>query len=343
MFELMLASNIPAQIDPIAFRIGNLTVRWYAIILTSAMLIALFVLYKLAKTKKFTGDFVLEVFLWTIPLSIIAARLGFSVPRAIKAALGLAAPGYETDHWLGWQGFLNVFNISEGGLTILTGIFGGLLGIFIACKHKKVALFDVVDLVIPALLIGQALGRWGNFMNEELFGLPITNPALQWMPFAVYIHADNGLLIELGLQEGWYAANFFYESMMNLFFAIFIIMLIKRGKNKPGEISALYMFWYGLLRGLLEFLKLGAFKLGGVIGGAQIFSFCFSAVGLVLFILIKKGVIKLQTTNEMRIKKHIQFVPNDAFIEGTFNEDFDKAEKLEQAEEKEWRDRKNQK
>lgn len=311
MFSTLLAST-PKPINPVAFVIGDLEVRWYAIILTSAMLVALFVLYKLAKEKKFTGDFVLEVFLWTIPLSIIAARLGYCIPRK--------------EYWVNFESFLRVFHIWEGGLTILTGIFGGLLGIVIACKHKKVALFDIVDLVIPALLIGQAIGRWGNFMNEELFGLPITNPNLQWMPFAVYIHSGNGVLIELGLSEGWYAANFFYESVMNLCFAIFIIMLIKRGKNKPGEISALYLFWYGLLRGLLEFLKLGAFKLGGVIGGAQIFSFCMSAVGLILFILIKKGVIKLQTTNEMRIKKHIQYVSDDAFIPGTFNEDFDKAE-----------------
>ena len=318
MLNMFLAANPPKPINPVAIVIGDLDIRWYAIILTSAMLVALFVLYRLAKKKKFTGDFILEVFLWTIPLSIIAARLGYCIPRK--------------EYWTSWEAFCRVFHIWEGGLTILTGIFGGLLGIVIACKHKKVALFDVVDLVVPALLVGQAIGRWGNFMNEELFGLPITNPNFQWMPFAVYIHSGNGVLIELGLSEGWYAANFFYESVMNLFFAVFIILLIKRGKNKPGEISALYLFWYGLLRGILEFLKLGAFKLGGVIGGAQIFSFCMSFVGLILFILIKKGVIKLKTTKELRLKKHIEYVCNDAFIIGTFNDDFEKAEELEKKE-----------
>ena len=167
-------ANVPPQINPVAFTIGNLEIRWYALILTFAMLVALYILYKLAKGKGFTGDFILEVFLWTIPLAIIFARLGYCLPRK--------------EYWTSIQGFWRMFKIWEGGLTILSGIFGGLLGIFIACKHKKVALFDVVDLVIPALLIGQAIGRWGNFMNEELFGVQITNPAFQWMPFAVYIH-----------------------------------------------------------------------------------------------------------------------------------------------------------
>lgn len=317
----MFLAEIPPKLPQIAFTIGDLTVRWYAIILTSAMIIALLVLYYMAKGKNFTGDFVLEVFLWTIPLSIIFARLGFCLPRI--------------EYWTSWEGFCRVFKIWEGGLTILAGIFGGLLGIWIACKHKKVALFDIVDLVIPALLIGQSLGRWGNFMNEELYGVAITNPNLQWFPFAVYIHDY--------IEPGWHAANFFYESVMNFFMAIFVICLIKRGKNKPGEISAIYLFWYGLLRGLLEFIKVGAFQLGGVVGGAQIFSFCMSAFGLIWFLLIRYNKIKYKTTAELRIKKHIQYVSNDAFIEGTFNEEYEEAEQRELEEERERRDFSNRK
>ena len=114
--------------------------------------------------------------------------------------------------------------------------------------------------------------------------------------------------------------------------AIFMICLIKRGKLKQGELSALYLFWYGLIRGLLEFIKVGAFQLGGVVGGAQIFSFCMCAFGLIWFILIKLDKIKYLTTAELRLKKNIQFVSNDAFIEGTFNEEFDKAEQKEKEE-----------
>lgn len=305
MFNLLMLAD-----KEIAFTIGNLEIRWYAIILTGAMLFALFVLYKLAKGRGFTGDFILEVFLWTIPLAIIAARLGYCIPRA--------------EYWVNWQSFTRVFHIWEGGLTILTGIFGGLLGIVIACKHKHVALFDVVDLVIPALLFGQAIGRWGNFMNDELFGVAITNPALQWLPFAVYIANPGG-----GLEPGWYAANFFYESVMNFFMAVFVTLLVKQNKNKTAEISALYLAWYGLLRGLLEFIKIGAYQLGGVVGGAQLFSFGMCLFGLIMFVLIKTGKIKFSNTQELRLKQKIEYVVNDAFVPGKFNDAFAKQEKEE--------------
>lgn len=319
---MTLLANIPNQIDKIAFTIGKLEVRWYAIILTSAMLIALCTLYFLAKKKGFTSDFVLEVFLWTIPLAIIFARLGYVIPRE--------------EYWSNPDGFARIFKIWEGGLTILTGIFGGLLGIFIACKHKKVALFDMVDIVIPALLIGQAVGRWGNFMNEELFGMAITNPNLQWLPFAVYIHNPGG-----GLEPGWYAASFFYESIMNLVMGVFMILFVYRGKYKPGQISAMYLAWYGFLRGMLEFIKIGAYKIGGVIGGAQIFSFGMCLAGIILLILIVKNKIKINTTQELRLKKQIEYVNNDAFKPGKFNSAFNKQEQLEMEEIKAVRHRRN--
>ncbi len=309
-------ANVPPQINPVAFTIGNLEIRWYALILTFAMLVALYILYKLAKGKGFTGDFILEVFLWTIPLAIIFARLGYCLPRK--------------EYWTSIQGFWRMFKIWEGGLTILSGIFGGLLGIFIACKHKKVALFDVVDLVIPALLIGQAIGRWGNFMNEELFGVQITNPAFQWMPFAVYIHNPGG-----GLEPGWYAASFFYESVMNLTMGILMLLLVKRDKYKPSELACIYLTWYGLLRGILEFIKVGAYQLGGKIGGAQVFSFCLFVVGLVMLILIKKDVIKFKNTEQLRLKKNLEYLPNDAFVDGKFSEAFAKKEAEEEQKEKE--------
>lgn len=317
---ISLLANVPPKINPVAFTIGNLEVRWYAIILTCAMLVALFVLYKLAKGKGFTGDFILEVFLWTIPLAIVAARLGYCLPRA--------------EYWTSWEGFNRVFKIWEGGLTILSGIFGGLLGIFIACKHKKVALFDVVDLVIPALLIGQAIGRWGNFMNEELFGVQITDPAFQWMPFAVYIHNPGG-----GLEPGWYAASFFYESVMNLVMGILMLLLVKQNKYKPSELSFIYLAWYGLLRGILEFIKVGAFQLGGKVGGAQVFSFCMAVAGFIMVILIKKGVVRFMDTEKLRLKKNLEYVVNDAYVDGKFSEAFARKEEEEEREEKERKNR----
>ena len=122
---------------------------------------------------------------------------------------------------------------------------------------------------------------------------------------------------------------------MNLTMGILMLLLVKRDKYKPSELACIYLTWYGLLRGILEFIKVGAYQLGGKIGGAQVFSFCLFVVGLVMLILIKKDVIKFKNTEQLRLKKNLEYLPNDAFVDGKFSEAFAKKEAEEEQKEKE--------
>lgn len=221
------------KVESVAFYIGDKPIAWYGIIITSAMLIGLIVGIIRAKRIKLVADDVVELFLFVIPLAIIGARIGYVMVR----------PEYFPSPFT-WDDFVNAIAIWDGGLTIITGVPFGILGAFIWSKFRKVNLIDVMDIILPVALLSQGLGRWGNFMNQEIYGAPITNPAHQWFPLAVYITREHG----------FFQATFFYEMALDILFFI-IIMIISRRLKVRGGGTLMYMFAYPFIRFILEFLR----------------------------------------------------------------------------------------
>jgi phosphatidylglycerol:prolipoprotein diacylglycerol transferase len=238
-----LVEMIISSINKVAFSIGSLTVEWYGIIITSAMLLCVLYCMHEAPRIGLTRDDVLEMFLWVVPLAVVFSRLFYIVPRA--------------DHyfpWDSWQAFVDAWAIWKGGITIIGGIAGGFLGglFYWLRKRRSVKFGQLADLVIPTLLFAQAIGRWGNFINQEAFGVAINNPSLQWFPFAVYI--DNAA----GFADGWYAATFFYESVLNTIAALIAFLIWRKNKRYPGILIFFYFAWYFFIRALLEYIRLDA-------------------------------------------------------------------------------------
>lgn len=257
------------------FFLGNIEVAWYGVILTSGMVCALILMVILGKREKIEPEFCLTTFLFAIIFAIIGARLFFVVPRF-------------NEFFTTWQGFLDIFNLRLGGLTIIGGIPCGALGVYISCRIYKKSFFRVCDIIVPCLLLGQVIGRWGNYVNGELFGFEITNPAFQKFPIAVWV-SDNG-------HYAWHAANFFYEMMLNLVMLIIMLALtytIKK-KLKVGFMSILYIIWYGVVRGVLEFVKVGQLMWGSV-RAVQLICFLCAAIGLVVLALLQIGFVKFET------------------------------------------------
>ena len=140
--------------------------------------------------------------------------------------------------------FDSVFQINKGGLAIYGGILGGVAVVLIYCKVKKLSFWSLADTLIPSLVLGQAIGRWGNFVNQEAYGNLITNPDLQFFPYGVYIE-------ELGQ---WHQATFFYESALNTL--LLIAMLISYPHfRKKGYLLPFYMIGYGVIRCFVEGLR----------------------------------------------------------------------------------------
>lgn len=261
----MIFSILSTASDPkVAFEIGNVSVQWYAIFIVIGMVLGLLYACWQAKKIGITSDDAVELFLWLIPLAIIFARLLYVIPRADE---------YFGDNGLsGWDKFVNVFAIWNGGITIIGGLVGGLIGaIFFTLRHKKQTNYlNVIDLVVVPVLIGQIIGRWGNFVNQEAFGLPITNEALQFFPFGVYITDPSGVSGEFlkivrdhvasGGGGNWFCATFFYEGVWNTIGAIMCVVLWKKDYQKkyPGILMIFYLFWYCIGRYWLEFLRMDA-------------------------------------------------------------------------------------
>ena len=236
--------------------LGDIKIAYYAIAIIIGMLVGLYILSRLFKTRGIEVEFAFTVFLYMIPLGILFARLGYVLPR-IKE----------------YNSFFDFINPRGGGLTITTGFLGGILGACIACKIHKKSFFRISDLCVSPLLIAQAIGRWGNFFNGELYGSVVKHDALKHFPLAVMIPS---------VDSNWHYALFFYEGTLNMIAALMILLyihfyipkvnlekvrknLIKnqdsqidilyQDKIKPGVITFIYITWYCTIRSLLEFLK----------------------------------------------------------------------------------------
>ena len=261
----MIFSVLSTASDPkVAFEIGNLTVQWYAVFIVTGMLLGLLYACWQAKKVGLTSDDVVELFLWLIPLAIVFARLLYVVPRWDEY--------FGNNGYHGLEKFVHIIAIWEGGITIIGGLVGGLLGaIFFTLRHKKQTNYlNVIDLVVVPVFIGQIIGRWGNFVNQEAFGLPITNPKLQFFPFGVLIDSPSGVSNEFydvvhkhiaaGGGANWFCATFFYEGVWNTIGALICVAMWRKDYQKkyPGILMLFYLFWYCIGRFWLEFLRMDA-------------------------------------------------------------------------------------
>ena len=247
------------------FGVQGLNITWYGVIIASGMLLGILLAGVRAKRRSWKSDLVLDFILLAIPLAVIGARLYYVA--------------FEWEQYA--QNLIKIFAINEGGLAIYGAVIGGFLAAFFFTRVAKFPFLKLLDLVIPSLILGQMLGRWGNFINQEAFGGLVSNPALQFFPFAVYIDA---------LGE-WHQATFFYESFCNAIL-LTITLLLSRKQPKDGTLLAAYFIGYGLIRVIVEGFRTDSLYLVGSIRVSQLLSGILILVGIALLILIQKGVLQ---------------------------------------------------
>ena len=206
------------------------------------------------------------------------------------------------------QNPIEILYINNGGLAIYGGIIGALLGGLTVAQIQKMEIMPVLDIAMVGFLIGQGIGRWGNFANQEVYGAKVTNEALQFFPFAVYINkTDGGNCLQsitltfqkmFGMESSitggtWHYAFFFYESILNLIAALLMFLRAWKNPKKPNGINvAWYFIHYGLVRSIMEPLRDPSYILNGGSDGSGIqWSFVFSLLMLIggavlLFLLL---------------------------------------------------------
>lgn len=299
-------TNLLSAIDRIAFRIGSVEVAWYGILIVLGMLTGLLIVLSQCKRINLNFDDAVEFFLWVIPLAVVMARLLYVMVRPEEYFNSVDWKENSTD------AFVNMIAIWDGGITIIGGILGGLVGVilFWIRKRKKANFGQIVDLVVPALLVGQLFGRVGNFINQEAFGKPASMLGIpEKFPFSVYIDNPSGVEPEYhdlvySNTPGWFAATFFYEMCWNAIGAAIAFVVWRKNKRYPGILAFFYFFWYFLGRGLLEYVRIDAVPVTQIA--------CFVVVPFAVFLA---GAFILACENHMAFKKI-----NNAMKDGIFGD-----------------------
>ncbi len=251
--------------------IGGFTVTYYALCIVFGMLLAFALISLLFKRRNMSADLFLTLFCVCLPICLLCTRLFYCI-----------TDGMPIEEWLSFE------SIRQGGLSIVGGILGGLVSVLTFCLIKKINFFRVGDCVVVGLLVAQAMGRWGNFFNQEVYGMEVTNPALQWFPLAVYIDMDSS----------WHYAFFFYESMFNLLVAGLLFWNAWKNPYKPNGVNtAAYFTSYGFIRSIMEPLRDPQYILGDGIKWSLVMSLLMLFGGMIwlatLFIVNKRKHGKL--------------------------------------------------
>lgn len=236
------------QPSSVIFQIGGLAIYYYGLIIVLAMIVGFFVARYFFKKQKLTDEQVVDLAWWLIVAGIVGARIYYVV---------YAWPYYRDDLW-------SIFFIWRGGLAIHGAIIAGLIVVWYFAKHYKISAKIITDSLALALPLSQAVGRWGNYFNQELFGRPSDQP------WAIPIDLANRPPQFINHQ--YFQPTFLYESILNLFLFFLLLCLYKYGRLKDGHLTAYYLLGYGLIRSWMEFYRTDYSPLIGGVRWALLFS-----------------------------------------------------------------------
>ena len=255
--------------SPVAVPIGN-GIYWYGIIICLGLVLAILFCARRAKDYGLKGDDVYDMVIWQIPLCILGSRIYyvvFNLGRYIKDDGGLD--------------FGKMVAVWDGGLDIYGTVIVSVLVLFVFCKKRKSPFGAFADLGCMGLLIGQAVGRWGNFMNREAFGSETT------LPWRMRLWKSASEFIEVH-------PTFLYESLWNLIGLAIIVFVISKHRTFDGENTCFYFIWYGLGRAWIEGMRTDTLKrfgwelFGRPILVSQLLSVLFIIAGVAVLVVNKR-------------------------------------------------------
>lgn len=260
---------------------SQIEVRWYGILITIGIILAILYASKRSKDEGIIIDDLLDMGIFAIISGVIGARIYYVLTYGVSNFIVREGAGSAAKVNV-WKTFVSLIAVWNGGIAIYGAIIGGAIAVFFVCRHKKIKVMKAFDVIGPAVMIGQILGRWGNFVNGEAYGYEVEKGSLLY-PFRM------GLLpnIESSTVMHYFHPTFFYESLWNLIGFAIISLLYKR-KKFDGQVFLMYITWYGFGRMFIEGLRTDSLYIG-VFRISQVVGFCCFITGCALII---NGIVK---------------------------------------------------
>ncbi|HCT9427773.1 TPA: prolipoprotein diacylglyceryl transferase [Staphylococcus aureus] len=247
-------------IDPVAFNLGPLSVRWYGIIIAVGILLGYFVAQRALVKAGLHKDTLVDIIFYSALFGFIAARIYFVI---------FQWPYYAENP-------SEIIKIWHGGIAIHGGLIGGFIAGVIVCKVKNLNPFQIGDIVAPSIILAQGIGRWGNFMNHEAHGGSVSRAFLE------QLHLPNFIIENMYINGQYYHPTFLYESIWDV--AGFIILVNIRKYLKLGETFFLYLTWYSIGRFFIEGLRTDSLMLTSNIRVAQLVSILLILISISLIV-----------------------------------------------------------
>ncbi|HEK6989600.1 TPA: prolipoprotein diacylglyceryl transferase [Staphylococcus aureus] len=247
-------------IDPVAFNLGPLSVRWYGIIIAVGILLGYFVAQRALVKAGLHKDTLVDIIFYSALFGFIAARIYFVI--------------FQWPYYAENPG--EIIKIWHGGIAIHGGLIGGFIAGVIVCKVKNLNPFQIGDIVAPSIILAQGIGRWGNFMNHEAHGGPVSHAFLE------QLHLPNFIIENMYINGQYYHPTFLYESIWDV--AGFIILVNIRKHLKLGETFFLYLTWYSIGRFFIEGLRTDSLMLTSNIRVAQLVSILLILISISLIV-----------------------------------------------------------
>jgi len=246
----------------IALDLGFIQIYWYSITMFLGVIVGIIVAYIEIKRKKINLSNFSDMAFYAILFGFLGARLYYVL--------------FNLDFYL--SNPIEIIKVWNGGLAIHGGIIGAVIAIYVYCKKNKLAFIEMLDICAPAIVIGQVIGRWGNFFNSEAHGGIVTKSFLESMHLPDFI--INGMYIN----GNYYHPTFLYESILNLICFIVLMFLRKNKDIKIGVMTGIYLIWYGIVRIFIESLRTDSLMLGSI-KMAQLIGLPMIIIGIILIIV----------------------------------------------------------
>lgn len=249
-------------LNPIAFELGPLQVHWYGLIIGTGVLLALYLAVRESERRGLSKDTFVDLILYAVPIAIISARIYYVL--------------FEWDYYS--ENPAEIIAIWNGGIAIHGALIGSVVTAIVFARIKKLSFWKIADIAAPSILLGQAIGRWGNFMNQEAHGGEVSRAFLE------SLFLPDFIINQMYIDGAYYHPTFLYESVWNIV-GVVILILLRKANLRQGELFLGYVIWYSIGRFFIEDLRTDSLMLTETLRIAQVISVALIVAAVALIIV----------------------------------------------------------